>query len=56
MMRKYHVRFGGGPMEKGRQRYLASGLPNLAAEIGAKHFPERFEQPEPFTWIEHCAT
>jgi hypothetical protein len=40
-------------MEKGRQRYLASGLPNLAAEIGARHFPERFEQPEPFTFIEH---
>src|SRR5262245_6487287 len=31
MMRKYHVRFGGGPMEKGRlDRYLASGLPYLA--------------------------
>jgi len=25
----------------------------LAAEIGAKYFPERFEQPEPFTFIEH---
>lgn len=25
----------------------------LAAEIGAKHFPHRFEQPEPFVWIEH---
>jgi hypothetical protein len=25
----------------------------LAAEIGAKHFPDRFEQPDPFTWIEH---
>ncbi len=25
----------------------------LAAEIGAQHFPERFEQPEPFTFIEH---
>ncbi|MHB8644655.1 MAG: hypothetical protein ACYDAR_02565 [Thermomicrobiales bacterium] len=24
----------------------------IAAEIGAKHFPERFEQPNPFTWIE----
>jgi len=25
----------------------------IAAEVGAKHFPERFEQPEPFTFIEH---
>jgi hypothetical protein len=55
MMRKYHVRFGGGPVEKGRKRYLASGLPNIAAEIGAKHFPDRFEQPDPFTWVEHYA-
>jgi len=30
MMRKYHVRFGGGPMEKVRDRNLASGLPNYA--------------------------
>ena len=34
--RKWQARFGGGPMEKDRQRYLASGLPN---EIGedARH-------------------
>lgn len=25
----------------------------LAAEIGAQHFPHRFEEREPFTWIEH---
>jgi hypothetical protein len=25
----------------------------LAAEIGARHFPHRFEQPEPFVWVEH---
>jgi hypothetical protein len=24
----------------------------LAAEIGAKHFPHRFEYPDPFDWIE----
>jgi hypothetical protein len=36
MMRKYHVRFGGGPMEKGRlDRYLASGLPYLPPEVYA---------------------
>ena len=52
MMRKYHVRFGGGPMEKGRKGYLASGLPNLAAEIGADLLPGRFEETDPFTWIE----
>ncbi len=25
----------------------------IAAEIGAKHFPSRFEQPEPFVFVEH---
>lgn len=25
----------------------------LAAEIGAKHFPHRFETRDPFEWIEH---
>ena len=25
----------------------------LAAEIGAKHFPHRFETKEPFVWVEH---
>jgi hypothetical protein len=25
----------------------------LAAEIGAKHLPHRFEEREPFMWIEH---
>ncbi len=25
----------------------------LAAELGAKHFPGRFEQADPFTWVEH---
>lgn len=30
MMRKYHVRFGGGPTEKGSQDYLAGGLPNFS--------------------------
>jgi hypothetical protein len=27
----------------------------IAAEVGARHFPHRFEQPEPFVWIEHYA-
>jgi hypothetical protein len=29
MMRKYQVRFGGGPTEKGSQDHLAGGLPNF---------------------------
>jgi len=28
MMRKYHVRFGGGRLEKGPSGYLVSRLPN----------------------------
>jgi len=27
----------------------------IAAEIGAKHFPHRFETPEPFVYLEHYA-
>ena len=30
MMRKYHVRFGGGPTEKGSQDHLAGGPPNYS--------------------------
>jgi hypothetical protein len=36
MMRKYHVRFGGGRMEKEPQGHLVSRLPNTT-----KHVPQR---------------
>jgi hypothetical protein len=29
--------------------------PYLAAELIAKHFPARFEHPEPVVWVEHYA-
>jgi transposase len=32
MMRKYHVRFGGGPTEKESQDHLAGGLPNYVGD------------------------
>src|SRR3954468_4290729 len=32
MMRKYHVRFGGGPTEKESQDHLAGGLPNYLGD------------------------
>lgn len=44
MMRKYPVRFGGGPMEKGQQCYLASGLPyflTLGDEAHERDLPSR---------------
>ncbi len=34
-MRKYQARFGGGPMEKDQQWYLASGLPNFPGSFDA---------------------
>ena len=36
MIRKHHVRFGGGPGEKGCQQYLACGLPYME-NIGTLH-------------------
>jgi hypothetical protein len=54
MMRKYHVRFGGGPTEKESQDHLAGGLPNYLGDAanpytlfdltaGRRHeFPKRF--------------
>ncbi len=35
MMGNYHVRFGGGPMEKGRDNplHLASGLPYITKDL-----------------------
>jgi hypothetical protein len=43
-------------LEECRNTSITNMAEYLAAEIGAKHFPDRFEHPEPFTWIEHCAT
>ncbi len=40
-------------LEENRNTSITNVCEYLAAEIGAKHFPERFEQPEPFRWIEH---
>jgi hypothetical protein len=35
MTRKCHVRFGGGPLEKGWQQHLAGGLPYFQAAVAA---------------------
>jgi hypothetical protein len=40
-------------LEENRNTSITNMAEYIAAEIGAKHFPERFEQPEPFVWIEH---
>ncbi len=40
-------------LEENQNTSITNVCEYLAAEIGAKHFPERFEQPEPFTWIEN---
>jgi len=40
-------------LEESQNTSITNVCEYLAAEIGAKHFPERFEQPEPFTWIEN---
>ena len=53
MMRKCHVRFGGGPMEKEPNRYLASGLPYymecLASEFTSPLLARVFAADEPRT-------
>ncbi len=40
-------------LEENRNTSITNVCEYLAAEIGAKHFPERFEEPEPFCWLEH---
>jgi hypothetical protein len=40
-------------LEENRNTSITNMAEYIAAEIGAKHFPERFEQPDPFTFIEH---
>jgi len=39
-------------LEENRNTSVTNMAEYIAAEIGAKHFPERFEQADPFTWIE----
>lgn len=40
-------------LEENRNTSITNMAEYIAAEVGAKHFPERFEQPEPFVWVEH---
>ncbi|MHB8647559.1 MAG: hypothetical protein ACYDAR_17400 [Thermomicrobiales bacterium] len=40
-------------LEENRNTSITNMAEYIAAEVGAQHFPERFEQPEPFTFIEH---
>jgi len=40
-------------LEENRNTSITNMAEYLAAEIGAKHFPYRFEQPEPFVFVEH---
>jgi hypothetical protein len=42
-------------LEENKNTSVTNMAEYIAAEIGAKHFPHRFEQPEPFVWIEHYA-
>lgn len=45
-----------GQLEENCNTSITNMAEYLGAEIGAKHFPERFEQSDPFVFIEHCAT
>ncbi len=40
-------------LEENRNTSVTNMAEYLAAEIGAKHFPERFEARDPFVFIEH---
>jgi len=40
-------------LEENRNTSITNMAEYLAAEIGAKHFPERFEARDPFVWLEH---
>jgi len=40
-------------LEENQNTSITNMAEYLAAEIGAKHFPERFEQRDPFVFIEH---
>lgn len=40
-------------LEENKNTSITNMAEYIAAEVGARHFPEQFEQPEPFCWIEH---
>ena len=40
-------------LEENKNTSITNMSEYLAAEIGARHFPDRFEQRDPFTWVEH---
>jgi hypothetical protein len=40
-------------LEENRNTSITNLSEYIAAELGAKHFPGRFEQPEPFVFVEH---
>ncbi|MDQ6832693.1 MAG: hypothetical protein M3008_04785 [Chloroflexota bacterium] len=40
-------------LEECRNTSITNMTEYIAAELGAKHFPGRFEQPEPFVFVEH---
>ncbi len=40
-------------LEENRNTSVTNMSEYLAAELGAKHFPDRFEQADPFVFIEH---
>jgi hypothetical protein len=40
-------------LEENRNTSVTNMAEYLAAEIGAKHFPDRFEQADPFVYLEH---
>ncbi len=40
-------------LEENRNTSITNMAEYIAAEVGAQHFPERFEQPDPFTYVEH---
>jgi len=40
-------------LEENRNTSVTNMAEYLAAEIGAKYFPERLETREPFVWLEH---
>ncbi len=50
MMRKCHVRFGGGPTEKGSHEYLAGGLPDYPPMPGRSRRTFEFDRVTFASW------
>lgn len=40
-------------LDENRNTSVTNMAEYVAAEIGAAHFPHRFEEREPFVWLEH---